>query len=42
MVNIALGSAPVSSCSPGDTNGDGEITVNEIIQAVNRALTGCG
>ncbi|MCX8073483.1 MAG: VCBS repeat-containing protein [Candidatus Binatia bacterium] len=41
MVNIALGSAPVSSCAAGDPNQDEEITIDEIIQAVNRALTGC-
>jgi hypothetical protein len=41
MVNIALGTKPVSECSVGDTSGDGDITIDEIIQAVNRALNGC-
>jgi hypothetical protein len=41
MVNIALGAKPVSECSVSDTSGDGEITIDEIIQAVNRALNGC-
>jgi len=41
MVNIALGSAPVSMCSAGDANGSGEITVDEIIGAVRNALEGC-
>jgi hypothetical protein len=41
MVNIALGSRPVADCWAGDTSGDGEITIDEIIQAVNRALSGC-
>jgi hypothetical protein len=41
MVNIALGNAPVTSCTVGDTNNDGTITVNEIIAGVNNALNGC-
>ena len=38
MVNIALGSADVSTCTAGDANGDGTITVNEIIAGVSIAL----
>jgi len=41
MVNIALGTANGSICTAGDTNGDGTITVNEIIASVNNALNGC-
>jgi len=41
MVNIALGTANVSTCRAGDANGDGEITINEIIAGVNNALNGC-
>ena len=41
MVNIALGSAPVSRCLPGDANHNGEIAINEIIAGVNNALNGC-
>lgn len=41
-VNIALGSAPVSSCAAADANGDGAVVVNELIGAVNVALNGCG
>lgn len=41
MVNIALGSRPVSECLAGDESGDGEITIDEIIKAVNNALSGC-
>jgi dipeptidyl aminopeptidase/acylaminoacyl peptidase len=41
MVNIALGTANVSSCTVGDADGSGDITINEIIAAVNNALTGC-
>jgi Ca2+-binding EF-hand superfamily protein len=41
MVNVALGSANVSTCLAGDANGDGMITVNEIIAGVNKALNGC-
>jgi hypothetical protein len=42
LVNIALGRQPLSNCSAGDTNGDGEITIDEIVRAVNRLLAGCG
>lgn len=41
MVNIALGSVPVSACVAGDANGDQLITVDEILTAVNNALNGC-
>jgi len=41
MVNIALGTAPVTDCEAGDTGGDGTIDVTEIITAVNHALTTC-
>jgi hypothetical protein len=40
MVNIALGTAPVSTCSAGAANG-GEITISEIITGVNNGLYGC-
>jgi hypothetical protein len=42
MVNIALGNANLSTCVAGDANHDGEITVDEILTAVNNALNGCG
>jgi hypothetical protein len=41
MVNIALGNTPVANCLAGDANADGEITINEILGAVNNALSGC-
>ena len=41
MVNIALGSAPLSECEVGDANDDDRITVDEIVTAVNHALVGC-
>jgi hypothetical protein len=41
MVNIALGNADVSTCAAGDANADGQITVDEILTAVNNALQGC-
>jgi len=42
MVNIALGTAPVSACPRGDPGGDGQVSVDEIILAVNAVLGGCG
>ncbi len=41
LVNIAFGSANVSTCAAGDLNGDGRITIDEILTAVNAALDGC-
>jgi hypothetical protein len=41
MVNIALGTLPLSACQVGDADGSGDITVNEIIAAVGFALTSC-
>ena len=40
-VNIALGSAQVSSCPSFDVNSDGTVAINELIAAVNNALNGC-
>jgi hypothetical protein len=41
MVNIALDETPLDACTAGDANGDGKITVDEIVLAVNNALEGC-
>ena len=41
LVRIALGAAPLSSCAAGNPNGDGEITIAELITAVGYALSGC-
>ena len=41
MVNIALGSADISACTAGDANSDHQITLDEILKAVNNALNGC-
>jgi len=42
LVNIALGTQPLSVCMPGDEDNDGVINIPEIITAVNNALNGCG
>ena len=42
MVNIALGNADVSECTPEGTRRDSGVTVDEILAAVNNALNGCG
>jgi len=49
LVNISLGTADISLCPAGDVAGgppdgmgpDGQITVDELIRAVNDALNGC-
>ncbi len=38
MVNIAIGTAPISACRAGDTNGDGAVTIEEIVAAVGDAI----
>ena len=40
-VNIALGNSPLEACPAFDVNCDGEVTVDEIVLAVNQALFGC-
>lgn len=40
-VNMALGLADVSGCTPFDGNSDGQVTVDEIVTAVTNALEGC-
>ena len=42
MVNIALGNASIDTCEAGDSNHDQMVTINEIVQAVSKALSGCG
>ena len=41
MVNIALSNTSISTCEAGDENHDSQITVDEILAAVNNALNGC-
>jgi len=40
-VNISLGAADMSSCPDFDRNGDGRVSVDELIAAVTSALDGC-
>jgi len=40
-VNITLGNAGVTFCQAGGATGDGQITIDEILTAVNNALSGC-
>jgi plastocyanin len=41
MVNVALGTTPVSACAAGDPDTSGDISINEIVAAVSNALSGC-
>lgn len=41
-VRIALGDAPIGDCQAMDGDGDGAVTVNELLAAVTEALQGCG
>jgi hypothetical protein len=42
MTNITLGTQPLANCGAGDNNGDGAISIDEILTAVNKTLGGCG
>ena len=41
-VNIALGTTMLDQCQAFDCNGNGHVTVDCFVHAVNRALNGCG
>ncbi|MFQ5667784.1 MAG: hypothetical protein ACE5I7_15335 [Candidatus Binatia bacterium] len=41
MVNIVLGDVVITECEVGDSNRDGQITVDEILTAVTNSLAGC-
>ena len=41
-VRIALGDAPLGDCQAMDADGDGAVTVNDLLAAVTHALQGCG
>jgi hypothetical protein len=34
-------SLPITACHEGDIDGDGEITIDEVLAAVNNALNDC-
>ena len=40
-VNIALGTAPMETCTAVDLNDDGSVSIDELIRLVQRALDGC-
>jgi hypothetical protein len=40
-VSIALGNAGVATCLAADRNGDGQITIDELVASVGNALSGC-
>jgi hypothetical protein len=41
LVGIALERTPIGICEAGNADGNRMITINEILTAVNRALSGC-
>ena len=41
MVNVALGVEELSGCPSADRDGDGNVTIDEILIALNMALLGC-
>jgi hypothetical protein len=40
-VNIALGNNAIDACPPLDADGEGGVSIAELIDAVGNALTGC-
>ena len=41
VIQIAAGQMPVSACPSADPNHDGQVSLEEVLQAVNNALDGC-
>ena len=41
LINIVLGSVPLSACAAGDLDHSGDITIDEVIAAVHLALSNC-
>jgi hypothetical protein len=41
IVNIALGTENMSACTAADVNGDGRISIDELVRATMSALNGC-
>jgi hypothetical protein len=40
-MNIALGASQLTNCSAFNCNDDGQVTVDCLVRAVDRALNGC-
>jgi hypothetical protein len=40
-VSIALGTLPLDQCQPMDTSDNGQVTVDDLVAAVDVALTEC-
>jgi hypothetical protein len=40
-VRIASGEIDVTECEAADLNGDGSVSIDELVAAVERALQGC-
>jgi hypothetical protein len=40
-VNVALGSTPLTACAAADRDGEGTVTIDELVVAVDAALEGC-
>ena len=41
MANIAIGATPLLNCEAANADHDGQVPINEILTAVNNALSGC-
>ena len=41
-VSIALSAAAVDDCRAADSNGDRQVTIDELVMTVRVALEGCG
>ena len=40
-VNISLGASALGQCIVSDPSGNGDVTVDELVRAINAALNGC-
>ncbi len=41
VIEIAAGRASIAACPLADSNGDQQVSLEEVLQAVNNALDGC-
>ncbi|HSP96601.1 MAG TPA: hypothetical protein VL049_05080 [Candidatus Dormibacteraeota bacterium] len=41
VIRIAAGESPLSACPAADANGDQQVSLEEVLQAVNNAIDGC-
>jgi hypothetical protein len=41
-VNVALGSTDIAQCPAADADGDGSVSIDELVDGVANVMSGCG